>query len=90
MPWFRGHGGKLYYYLPWWAKVSHNQDTLTSQGLTLRSCHYASGVAQVQEDRGEGWVQEVKVVKTRRLGSWAVILATITEKESTGDYLSHR
>ena len=33
--------------------------------FNLRSCHYASGVGQVQEDRREGWVQEVKVVKAR-------------------------
>lgn len=59
-----------------------------SLGLTLGSCHYASGVGQVQEDRREGWVQEVQVVKTRRLSSWDVILARVTEKESTGDFTS--
>lgn len=34
-------------------------------------------------------MQEVKVVKARRLGSWGVILARVTEKESTGDYIPH-
>lgn len=57
--------------------------------LTLRSCHYASGVGQVQEDGREGWVQEVEVVKARRLSSWGVILARVTEKESEGDYISY-
>lgn len=63
--------------------------SLVPSGLTLRSCHYASGVGEVQEDRREGWVQEVEVVKARRLSSWGVILATVTEKDSEGDYISN-
>lgn len=34
-------------------------------------------------------MQEVEVVKARRLSSWGVILARVTEKESEGDYISY-
>lgn len=42
--------------------------------------HHARGIGQIQKNRGERWVQEVKVVTAGWLSSWDGLL-TRSEKE---------